>query len=1020
MSMLQLCLFRACRIALMLLLALIVAIVALCYAAVDLNFMKPMVEKALKTQLQTEHVSVSQLQLIWDAGPSLDMGVIELQNPQLSLEHTQAVLSFSFSGVFQGVVAPRLLLRDGYLSLKLDKQAKNQVNQQLQAPHMQLELDDMRLTFSFADTPITLQHVTAHISPLLSDMQLQADGLQLSAAFDQAMQLQRLHVQVEDFTWLPQAWLLYVKNLKKVDMSAQMTRSNTWQWQVHALANQGQIQFEDAHLEIPFERLEGQGELSLETSESLELLRFEASEISWLDGDNFAEFKLLWFENVLNLEIMDGQATMPMLWSWLWQLSDGDAWHQWLSSMQYGVLKDVQATLRLPWKNPLSAAPAAADIEQLTYHVLTDVQDADIALGVDSDFLYHTDAAVEIDQDHLTAKIITADLGLHLGRLHGDYNIAWDTLLMHIDAKGVVDVGKLHLWLDEDVARELAWQPSAAYARVKMAWNAEKSAPDAMLLYLKPKGDWQLQPKGVALKLQGGLAILDLQRGLRLQDMRFESPWFAGDMQMFIQHDKARWALEELHINATAALSELTQEFSLPINDAEGSTALLLDFKRGDWSGSLDFSAADWSSFLGYDKQVDERFMLSFSGQSAAQTLMPIKLDKWTSNHATFNIHGAVTFSEHHVDMMFKDIVTPQYHGDIRLLFPWDETLPWGIEAHADAVDKAAFSSYMADDEEENRQTSSRPWSLYADIGRLTWDSSYAQQVLLQYESNQHSTLSFTAAHLLSGDADLEQVHASLSMLEDGRLDLHVLEADGSGQHLLVSGSLQPLPSGLLQWQGMVVMDGKFGTLMHQAELDKLFQQGEMHAVFLGGGEFTVGESWWQGMQGRFRLRVDDGRIMQGGTLVRLLAAISLVDLPKFLIFQRDDMVGEGLLYDSMQLEAEFLRGKLHINQLLLQSSALDAAGRGEIDLASGAIDILLVVRPWQNIEAILGAIPLLGTILTGKDKSLLRKVYRIHGPASDAQVDELEPKDAGLPQSGLLEQLFSLPSTWFGKNKGE
>jgi len=48
-----------------------------------------------------------------------------------------------------------------------------------------------------------------------------------------------------------------------------------------------------------------------------------------------------------------------------------------------------------------------------------------------------------------------------------------------------------------------------------------------------------------------------------------------------------------------------------------------------------------------------------------------------------------------------------------------------------------------------------------------------------------------------------------------------------------------------------------------------------------------------------------------------------------------------------------------------------------------------------------------------------LRKVYRIHGPASDAQVDEVQPEDVGLPKSGYLEDLFS-PGQWFQSKQQE
>jgi uncharacterized protein YhdP len=170
-------------------------------------------------------------------------------------------------------------------------------------------------------------------------------------------------------------------------------------------------------------------------------------------------------------------------------------------------------------------------------------------------------------------------------------------------------------------------------------------------------------------------------------------------------------------------------------------------------------------------------------------------------------------------------------------------------------------------------------------------------------------------------------------------------------------------------------------------------------------------------MKGGFKLRVNDGRVMEGGTLTHLLAAISLVDLPKYLILDRGDVVGKGLLYDKMQIEGEFTNNKLNINQLAFLSSALDAGGKGEVDLATGNLDMILVARPWQNIESFIGAIPLLGRVLTGEDKSLLRKVYHIHGPASNATVDEITPEEAGLPKGGYLEDLFT-PSKWFEPRK--
>ncbi|MDX8382979.1 MAG: AsmA-like C-terminal domain-containing protein, partial [Ghiorsea sp.] len=792
----------------------------------------------------------------------------------------------------------------------------------------------------------------------------------------------------------------------------------TWKWQASLMAEDGgQLVFDDAHVRIPFAAIKANGTIGLSTSLPQQLTYLDIAALKWRNDKNFADAMLHWRDDHLHIQITDGSATMPMLWSWLWMLGE-DGFQQWLGLMKHGRLDGVQATLDLPWERPLSAAPTAKDIENMTYHVLTHVSDADIALGVAGDFLWRTDADVEIDQDHLTAHMNSTDLDKKSGRISGDFAIAWDTLMMNITGKGKVDVGKLHAWLDHDAAAALHWGKAPATATLKMDWDVDADGPEKALVYLKPKGSWALRPYDIPLITRQGVAIWDANKGLTIKKMHAHSPWLDGEVSMFLD-SRADWSLKSLQLEGSAPLERLTNQFSLPIENPAGLIATHVTFKDSQWQGNLDFKQSTWTNFLGVEKGGDEDFAFAFQGESPKQALFPIQLTHLQSSDPDFQLGGQVKIHRENLEFSFANMKTPAFTGDFRLNIPLDESIAWGMEVTADAADQSAFAMYFKSDDEGNVEGAdakiNRPWSIYADVKQLTWKSSLAEGVHVQFSSDDTSTGTFKAAHLLSGDVDLEQLSTSFTMLEHGKFDLHLLDAKGSGQHLRVSGSVQPLPSGALKWQGLAVMDGQFGTLMQQAELDKLFKEGEMSAVFIGNGEFMEGEPWYRGMQGRFRLLVEDGRMMQGGTLTRLLAAISLVDLPKYLIFQRKDVVGEGLLYEKMQIEAVFAEEKLHIDGLAFRSSALDAGGQGVVNLASGDLELLLIARPWQNIESVLGNIPILGYILAGSDKSLLRKVYHIHGPASDALVDEMRPEDAGLPQSGLLESLFSLPSQWFG-----
>lgn len=1009
--MVRVCLVRGCRISFMLMVLACVALFIVFYVSPDIRPFSSYVESKIKKEMQADECSISNLKLAWDDGPVVDFGRIILTRKDLVIHDVSAQLSYSFFRMFRGSFVPELRLSGGMVSLNLDEN----ITSQSSAIAVLIAIEDIQLNWTLNQETQTFYHLSANIPPAYSNITFQADGLNgyLDMGGNGPQQLKKLRLYMRDFSGLPASWLKYVSNVATLKVDVRLEENNSWHWQVDMKADDGLLSVPSAHVQVPLTSLYAEGQLMLEADDMLRLKQFEATTLQWQNGVNFADFTLNWQKDVLHIAAQDGSTTMPMLWSWLWMLG-GEEWHQWLNSMQSGRLEAVNATLDLDWQTPLHAAPTAEDFDSMQYHMTTHAFDADVALGLAGDFLYQVDAKVEIDQNRLTAQITSAVLNDDVGTVQGDYAIVWDSLMMDIKAKGFVDAGKVHNWLSPDSAKELYWGKAPATVEVEMQWDVDKSEPDLAKVYLKPtKKHWTLQPKGMPLTLLEGLVFWDINKGLDLKNMVLKSPWFDGNLSMSLDKN-SNWALAQLHLDGEGALSNLTEQFGLPIINPKGQTKFDVVYQHQAWSGYLDFSGNDWDSFAGYDKPADESIRINFSGKPTETSLLPIYIDEMNSSTKDFQFESAIRIDEQKIDLQFKQLDTPAIQGNLRVLVPFNKKLALGLEAELTRLDKSLWTAYFRGEPKKTDDVV-RPLSLYVNTEALNWDKISAKGVRFQYFSDQKGTGNFKAESLITGNADLKNVSASFTMLGQGKFDLHHLEADGSDQHMVISGSVQPLQSGALAWNGLAFIQGKFGTLMKKAELNKLFQEGDMASLFVGKGEFMQGEPWWRGMEGSFRLRVNDGRILETGTLTHLLAAISFVDLPKYLIFQRSDVVGKGLLYEKLQVEGTFNAEVLDIHRLALASSALAAGGTGKVNFKSGTMDVMLIARPWQNIEAFIGNIPLFGYILAGEDKSFLRKVYRIHGPVSDATVDAMDPNDAGLPRSGLLETLFSLPSQWFG-----
>lgn len=1009
--MLKLCLFRGLRILVMLVVAACFVVAALFVSDPNINSFKSYLEEETKLKLASQDVQFSDLSILWLSGPALHLGQVDISSRTFSLQQAQVYISYPWLNVFHGVLGPKIVIRGGGLLLNTD----TIVQEKEVSNDWTVALEHVNFSYVFQQETQTINQLNATIFPGESDMVFKGEGFDLLAAFDDQRHLKKVRLFVSNFSCLPSSWLAYTKGLKQMSLNVQRKESNEWDWRTMATAaSDGKIEVPSAHFVLPLDSLEAYGSLTLAESNEIQLAALTVEKLAWKHGENFGQFTADWRDNHLHIQAYSGSVSMPLLWSWLWTLGD-DAWHAWLSSMKAGRIDSVVGYLDLDWAQPLSNIPTRQNLLDMRYRVKATASNVDIALGLAGDSLSRMRAEVHVDEQRLEANISKAVLAHDAGIITGTFAIDWQDSLMNIKASGDVDVGKVHTWLHPDSAQEIHWQSAPAQGNIEMRWYATRESPEYTRGVFKPTADWHLAPKGVALIAHSGEAVFDINQGLELNHMHITSPWLAGDIDLSLNKNKA-WAMESFALSANAPLQEITDKFSLPIDHPGGDVGLILKYASGFWIGDVDLSRSIWRNFLGEQRQNTRASHILLSGKpkEKGSDILPIDLTNIRLMEDNLDITGHALITESVINFNFEEIYSPAFVGKFRLSVPLIASLPIGIEVDADYVDRPLLTSYL-DEKKQQNATLMPKISIFSKVKWMQWQKSHAENFSVQFSSGDQGRGHISADYFDSGGLELEQVDISFSLLTNNKFDLHQFAAMGSGQKLVISGSVERQISGEFVWQGLAVMDGEFGQLMAQAELNKLFKDGSMNAVFLGKGIFKEGEPWFRGLDGQLRLRVDKGRIKQGGTLTRLLAAISLVDLPKYLIFQRQDVIGEGLFYDKMQIEAAFEEEKLNIKQLAFLSSALDAGGKGEVNLATGMMDVVIVARPWQNLEALIGNIPLLGGVLAGKDKSLLRKVYGIHGPASDALVDELEPESAGLPSSGLLERLFSLPGKLFG-----
>jgi len=997
------------RVTILLLLLIVLSGVTAWWLIPDINRMRPHIESLLKQELQLDKLSLQGLSWSWAGhiGFKVDHCSLATTDGTVTLDDSHLAVQISLFGLLRGELWPkRVSLHGGVLHINASNYS-NEKHMNFTPTH--LTLDDIKVQWRYASYQGTLNSAALDIDTSSGSALLRMPGFRLTASLNPHNQLISADWKFDDMHWLPNEWQKFM--LGNISGEAHLTQQNKLQWQLK-MQTQGaaSIHIPAGPFQLPFDQLHSTWLISFD--EHYNLQQWDMPSLKWQQGENQGLGNAHWQDGEFTLYADSEHLDMPLLWSWLRPLDDSPDWQSWLAKMHAGVASDIQVSLSVPWTEPLKGLPKNQDWDALRYHVSAEINNADIHLGFAGNRLIHSKAEVNLDEHGLQADISYVELPHHAGSASGTLYIPWQTLNINIKAHGQTDVGKLQQWLNPEYAESMQWNRAPAATSLEMQWNPLETEPSMAHISLKPSAIWHLEPNNIPLQIKSGEVIWDIKQGLTAKVLDIHSKLFHASLSFqSIENTQKKLQLKSLTSHVTGDFSDIVAYYHIPIDQASGQLQANINFDQ-DWHGALNFKQATWKNFLGSNKPIGQTMQVAFQGTLENGNL---KLHKLFCEQAPIQLNGSGQINNYGLKLNLLSLKAPAFKGALKVSAPFTKE-PWEMIIDAQYLNRNALPEQLP----QTKTMADKAWSLRANIDTFVWDDATMQGVSIKLASKRNSAGFFKARNIHSGTLDLQDVSALFALPGGGAVDLRQLSASMGKQHLMLSASLNPENGGGMHWRGFAQLSGNFGESMQRAELTGLFAGGDMQALFLGQGILLRDQPWWDGLRGRLRLRVDDGTILKGGTLTKTLAALSLVDLPDLFFGNRKDLNQDGLYYKRLQIEASLQDQMFNIQKLGLRSSAMDMAGKGSLDLEKNYIDLKMIVRPFQNLDALLGKIPLLRDILGGAAHSLIRKVYHMHGSISNATVDQLSPEDAGLPNPGLIESLLSLPDLWFGKKSSK
>lgn len=159
---------------------------------------------------------------------------------------------------------------------------------------------------------------------------------------------------------------------------------------------------------------------------------------------------------------------------------------------------------------------------------------------------------------------------------------------------------------------------------------------------------------------------------------------------------------------------------------------------------------------------------------------------------------------------------------------------------------------------------------------------------------------------------------------------------------------------------------------------------------------------------GSAHLLIEDGSLNRFATLSKIF---SVLNVSQLLRLKFPEMVSGGMPFTRITATFAIKDGIASTNDLFVDSEAMNISVVGSLNMPRNEIDATVGVKPLQTIDKVVSSIPIVGWILTGKDKALLTAYFEIKGKADDPSVNVLPVKAISKGVMGIFRRIFELPA---------
>jgi len=162
---------------------------------------------------------------------------------------------------------------------------------------------------------------------------------------------------------------------------------------------------------------------------------------------------------------------------------------------------------------------------------------------------------------------------------------------------------------------------------------------------------------------------------------------------------------------------------------------------------------------------------------------------------------------------------------------------------------------------------------------------------------------------------------------------------------------------------------------------------------------------------GNVRLRLEKGSLHKFNVLSKMF---SILNVSQLLKFQLPDMVADGMPYNEIKGRFAISDGSIATQDLFIASDAINISVIGKADIVKEELNFTIGVQPLQTVDKVVNRIPVVGWLLTGKDKSFLTAYFEAKGKWSDPKVSAIPAKSLAKGALNVFRRVFELPMRLF------